>query len=911
MRPVIRTAFGRRGVPRDVDAELAFHLDMRARQLVQSGMSPEQALDEARRQFGDLPRIRDACVTYDQERIRAMERASLLQDLRQDVIWSIRVMRRTPLVSLVVILTLALGIGANTAIFDLVNAILLQRLPVRAPDELVVLGDPTRTGGMSYTTDPRGDMYSFRTWQRLQAHEGTLAGLAASGRADRIHVIVSGETGAGDTPRARMVSGNFFQVLGVPAALGRTFIPGDDDAVGGAPVVTLSHGYWQRRFGGDSGVIGREVLINEARFTVVGVTPASFTGEVVGQTTDLWLPVSMQGVLWPNRAVLDDAQAFWLLLIGRMRPGVTMAQVTSDMNTATRAILGDQFGPAQADAVASVDLPVASAARGLSRVRDTYRGPLLILMAGVAVLLLIICANVANILMARAVARAREMGVRLAIGAGRGRLVRQLLTECLLLAILGAAGGLLLADWGSRFLLVLAADGGSSIRIDTGLSVVTVGFTVVLSMAAVLVFGLLPALRASRVDVATTIRASARSLTGMGGMGQRNPLGRLLISAQVALSVVLLVGATLLVRSLRHVQITATGVDRDHLLIVSVDANARGYAEARLSSLAASLSRRVGQIPGVAAVSFSMNGIFSGTESALNIDVPGFEYRDSQDSTSYYDDVGPGFAATTGARLLRGRDFTESDRAGSPPVVILNETFARYYFGDQSPVGRTMRLGDSTFAEVVGVIADIRDRSLTAEPVKRYYTPFLQRNFGDQGILRLVIRTTGDPGALLPRVREMVRAEDPDLAIDSADRLSDLMRQSVREERLLARLATLFGGVALLLAAIGLYGVMSYAVTRRSGEIGLRVALGAQRGTVVRMVLNDALVLVGIGLAFGLPLTVGASRLLQNQLHGVGPTDPMAFTVALVVLASSAVLAALIPAWRASRVEPIVALQAE
>jgi len=911
MRPVIRTAFGRRGVPRDVDDELAFHLDMRTRQLIQSGMSPQQALDEARRQFGDLTGVRDACVTYDQERIRAMERASLLQDLRQDITWAARVMRRTPLVSLVVILTLALGIGANTAIFDLVNAVLLQKLPVRAPDELVVLGNPSRTGGMGYSTDPRGDLYSFRTWQRLKAHDGTLSGLAASGRADRIAFLAPGETGQGDHPRARMVSGNFFQVLGVPAALGRTFIPGDDDAVGGAPVVTLSHGYWQRRFGGDSGVIGREVLVNEARFTVVGVTPPSFTGEVVGQSTDLWIPIAMQGVLWPNRAILDDTQAFWLLLIGRMRPGVTLAQVTSDMNTATRAVLGDQFGPARADVVASVALPVASAARGLSRVRDTYRAPLLILMAGVAVLLLIICANVANILMARAVARAREMGVRLAIGAGRGRLVRQLLTECLLLAILGAAGGLLLANWGSRLLLVMAEDGGSSIRIDTGISVATVGFTLALSMVAVLVFGLFPALRASRVDVATTIRASARSLTGMGGMGQRNPLGRMLISAQVALSVVLLVGATLLVRSLQHIQEAATGVDRDHLVIASVDANSRGYTEERLSNLAATLVQRVGQVPGVAAVSLSQNGIFNGTESALNIDVPGFEYRDSQDSVSFNDDVGPGFAAATGARLLRGRDFTEADRAGTSPVVIINEAFARHYFGDESPVGRTIRLGDSAFAEVVGVIGDIRDRSLTSDPVRRFYTPYLQRTFGDQGMLRLIVRASGDPAALIPRIREIIRAEDPDLPIDSADLLSDLMRQSVREERLLARLATLFGGVALLLAAIGLYGVMSYAVTRRSGEIGLRVALGAQRGNVVGMVLNDALVLVGIGLAFGLPLTLGASRLLQNQLHGVAPTDPTAFTVALLVLATSAVLAALIPAWRASRVEPIVALQAE
>jgi predicted permease len=840
-----------------------------------------------------------------------MDRVSLLQDLRQDLVYAGHVLRRTPAVTLVVVCTLALGIGANTAIFNLVDAVLLRKLPVRTPDELIVMGDPSRTGGMSFSTFPRGDLYSYPTWRRLQSDRRVVSGLAASGRADRLHLVARGESGEGDRPRGRMVSGNFFEVLGVGAMLGRTFLAPEDDALGGAPVAVINHGYWQRRFGGDSSAVGSDVAINGARFTIVGITPPRFTGDVVGQDTDIWLPASMQAVLWPNRAVLEETQAYWLLLLGRLQPGVSLEQARAALGASARAILREQAsGPGLGQLVASVELPVESASRGLSRVRSTYRGPLLIVMTGVALLLLIICTNVANILMARAAARAHEMSVRLALGAGRPRLVRQLLTESLLLAILGAAGGLVLANWGSRILLAMAADGGSPIPLETGVGLAALGFTGLLAFVAVVVFGLWPALRTSRVNVATTIRAGARALSG-GGAGPRNPLGRLLIVAQVALSVVLLVVATLLVRSLQHIQALDTGLDRDHLIIANVDANARDFAGERLANLATALATDLRQVPGVRAVSFSLNGIFSGTESATNLGVAGFEARQAVDSTSYYDQVGPGFAATTGARLLRGRDFTEADRQGAPYVVMLNESFARFYFGEESPVGRSIRIGDSAYAEVVGVISTIRDRTLTGDAVRRFYIPYLQRPLGDPGILRLVVRTSGDPAASLAPLRRAIRSRDADLPVDDIDALSHLMRQSIREERLLARLATVFGAAAWLLAGIGLYGVMNYAVSRRSGEIGLRMALGAQRGGVVGLVFRDALMLVGVGIVVGVPLTLAASRVIQSQLHGVTATDPTAFGVAILVLGAGACVAALLPAMRASRVEPLVALRAE
>jgi predicted permease len=910
MRPVIRTRFGRRALSHDVGEELAFHIEMRARQLIAKGMPPEAALDEARRRFGDMISVHDSCVTYDEERMRAMNRATLLQDLRQDLVYAVRMLRRAPAVSLVVILTLALGIGANTAIFSLVNAVLLRKLPVKAPDELLVLGDPTRVSSMGFDSNPRADLYSYQTYQRLAQERGLVSGLAATGRVERLELSVDATRARGEQPRGRMVSGNYFDVLGVPAFLGRMFNSAEHDVVGGAPVVAISHGYWQRRFAGDSVAVGREVLINDARFTIIGIAPESFAGEIVGQATDLWIPLGMHRVLWPHRPVLDDPQAYWLQLIGRRLPGVTLEQARLSFTETVRRILEEQMTvPVLAEQARSIAVLVSDGSRGLSRVRTAYRAPLLILMAGVGLLLLIICANVANILMARAAARTREMSVRLAIGAGRRRLVRQLLTESLLLGLLGAAAGLVASNWMSRYLLVLAANGGSVLPLDTGIGFAAMAFTIVLGLTAVVVFGLLPAIRAARVDVATAMRASGKSLTG-SGMGQRNRFGRLLIASQVALSVVLIVGASLLVRSLQHLQRTDTGLDRDHILIADVDAGARGFEGERLDALAAGLAERIARLPGVEAVSFNENGIFLGTESAVNVGIPGFEPRQRSDSVSYYDQAGPGFVKATGARLLRGRDFTDADRRGSARVVMLNESFATYYFGKESPVGRSIRLGDSAFAEVVGVIADLKDQTLIGAARRRFYVPYLQASLGDASLLRLIVRSSGDPARLRPSIETAITA-DADLPIRAMPTLAGLMRQSIGEERLLAMLATVFGATALVLAAIGLYGVMSYAVSRRSGEIGLRVALGAQRSAVISMVLRDAMVLVGLGVLAGVPLSVGASQVIRSQLHGVGPGDPVAFLIALAILALGASAAALLPALRASRVAPLVALRAE
>jgi predicted permease len=532
-------------------------------------------------------------------------------------------------------------------------------------------------------------------------------------------------------------------------------------------------------------------------------------------------------------------------------------------------------------------------------------------MVGVGLLMLIICANVANLLLARAMARSREMGVRLAIGAGRGRLVRQMLTESTLVAAFSALTGLAVAWWGSRGLLALVADGGRTIPLDVRLDQPVLAFTLAVTIVAVALFGLVPALRGSRVDLATAMRANAKSVTGggIGRRGQRVPLGKLLVAGQVGLSLVLLVGATLLVRSLQSVQRVETGLDRDHLLIVDADARGRGYHGPRLLSLVGELSARLARLGGVAAVGYSENGVFSGTESQDNIQVQGFTPHSPEDSLAFSDNVGPGYFHALGTRVLQGREFDETDIVHTLPVAVVNATFARFYFGDASPVGKTIRLNDTTAMTIIGVVADTKDHQLAGATDRRFYMSFPQMTNGEPGSLRFEVRVEREPAAVVNAVRREFGAQDRLLVIDGIDPLASLMRQSVSQERLLSRLATGFGVLALLLAAVGLYGVMTYAIVRRTGEIGLRVALGAQRGDVIGLVLGDALRLVGLGLAVGVPLAFASTRLLRTQLHGVQPTDPTSLAVALSVLTASAVVAALIPALRAARVPPLVALR--
>ncbi len=899
--------FGRAQRERELADEIESHVQLETDELIHRGVAPAEARRMALAHGGGVSEVQDA--------YRDQRGLPLFEQLLQDIRYGARALRRSPAFTTIIVVMLAIGIGANTAIFTLIDAVVMRQLPVSHPDQLIEIGDPARVGGASGGT-PRTDLVSYPLYLGLREHTRTLSGVLASGRTSRLDIHIGDATAPLEHPRGRFVSGNYFSVLGVPALRGRVFGNTEDGAAGTSPVAVISYGYWTRRFHSDPGAIGKSIVVDDNGITIVGVTPQEFTGEIVGVSTDIWLPVTMHDALQPHQPSLAHWDASWLLLLGRITPGTTLAQATQELGPLLKQLvvanapgkLGQEFtGNNQA-------LFIGPGDRGFSRVRATFETPLFTLLIGVGLLLVIICANVANLLLARAVVRGKEIAVRLALGANRSRLVRQLLTESVLLALAGSAVGLIMAWWGSRALITLAFDGGT-VPLDLSLDVRVLAFTLAASFVAVVLFGLVPALRASRVELAATMRASAAAVSSgaIGARGNRMALGKLLIAGQVALSVVLLVGAAMLVRSLRNVQSVDVGLDRDHLLIVEVDAEARGYTGPRLRQLAHDLRDRIAAIPGVDAVTFSQNGIFSGSESGVTFEIPGFVPRTPNDTNTAYDVVGPDYVRGIGGRLVAGHDLSTSDESRAGRVALVNNAFATTYFPDENAVGKFFHLEDSAAVEILGVVADTHDHALKGKPDVRVYLSYAQ-NYPATGPvvqLRLIVRTHGEPAPIAAPVRKAIIAIDPSLPIDNIDPLSQLMQQSIREERLVAKLATGFGVLALLLASIGLYGVMTYAITRRTREIGLRVALGAQQYDLVRSIVFESLGLVIAGIVFGVPIALGSVRLLRAQLTGVGTIDVPSIAAALGALVISAFVASLMPALRASRVSPLVALRAD
>ncbi|HEU4629656.1 MAG TPA: ABC transporter permease [Gemmatimonadaceae bacterium] len=915
-RTPFRLGVGPRRVERDVDEELAFHLEMRARRLAARGLDPDRARAEALRQFGDLGAVRAECLDIDHRQDRTMRRVNFLGELRQDVGYALRALRQHAGFSAVVLATLAIGIGANAAVFSVVDALLLRPLPVAHPEQLVSLGDPRRVNSVS-SGSPRTDIFSYRLYTELRDRNHVVSGLLATGRANPIDVLVEERAAGGaavtsepEHPRGRFVSGNYFDVLGVHAALGRTFAPDEGRTAGDAPVVVISHAYWTRRFDADSGVLGRTLRINEAPYTIVGVAPEGFAGEIVGQPTDLWLPLTMQPVFAPNRPWLDERDVNWLLLVGRLKPGVTPAQAEAEFSTLAEQAITAQGVRAENLAPSlpgGLHVEVVSAARGLSSLRDVYDEALVTLMAAVALVLLIVCANVANLLLVRATSRGREMSVRIALGAGRGRILRQLVTESLLLAVLGGALGLVVATWGRTLLLRLASSGRAPIPLDARFDWRVLAFTGALVLVTALLFGLAPALHATRVQVAEALRSQARGLTG-GARGRRPGAGRVLVVAQVALSLMLLVATSLLARSVRRLAASDIGVARGELLIASVDAARTGYEGDALAALLRDVLARARALPGVATASFSENGLFAGTESSTTLQVEGFTPAAAGDTLVNYDRVGPDYFHAIGARLLRGRDVQASDDEHAPKVGVVNETMARFYFPDGDAIGRYVRVDGQEY-RIVGVVADVQDHGLRDAPVRRLYLPAFQVPEQLRGF-NLELRGP-DPARLVTPTRNMIGEANAALVAYQVSPLDDLLRASIRQDLLVARMVSAFGVLALALAALGLYGVMTYTAMRRTSEFGLRLALGAQRGDVGRLVLGEALRLVAAGAALGLPLALAATRLLRSQLFEVAPFDPVSIAVALGVLLLGALLAGWLPARRATRVAPLVALRTE
>jgi predicted permease len=902
---VFRIGVGARHIERDVDQELDFHIAMRTQKLEAAGFAPDAARAKALERFGDMRTVRDSCLDIDHQRDRAMRRTNFLSSLRQDISYALRTMRQNAGFTVVVLLTLALGIGANTSTFTLIDALVLRSIPVPHPEQLVTIGDPARVGGVSEGT-PRNDLVSYPVYADVRDQSKLLTGVYASGRASRLDMLADEKQKEPEHPRGRYVSANYFSVLQVPAAVGRTFSPDEDRAAGGAPVLVISYAYWVTRFAGDRSIVGRSVLLNGVPMTIIGVAPRSFLGDIVGQHMDVWIPIMEQPVLMPNSPALTERSISWILMMGRLAPGVTLAQARSELTAIENRSLVEN---ANASERASIEnnvrekpVQVESGARGFSYYRHLLAGPLFILMAAVSVVLLIVCANLANLMLARASARGREMSVRMALGANRARLVQQLLTESFLLAIAGGALGVLLAIWGSSALIALT--GGA--QVDAKLDARILAFTAALSLATAILFGLVPALRATRVELATVLRAQGRGVSNAERGTGRFGLGKMLVVAQVALSVLLLVGTGMLVRSMKRLQTTDIGVARDRLLLVEIDAQRAGYKDARLLTLMRELMARASQTPGVAAVSLSENGIFSGTESGTTVRVEGFSAQSDEDSSIAYDDVGPAYFRTIGARMIQGRDFEERDNESGAKVAVLNQTAARFFFPHGSALGAHISSDSATY-EIIGVVSDVEEQSLRAEPSRRVYIPAFQIAL-TPGRFSLEVRTDGDPAKLGETLRRSLATVDPSLSLH-VETLTELIEESISQDKLVARVVSVFGILALALAALGLYGVMTYATTRRTSEFGLRMALGAEPGNVMRLVLGEAMLLVAGGVMLGMPAALGAMQLVKHQLYEVGLLDWPSILIALLVLGASAALAGYVPARRAARVGPLVALR--
>ncbi len=902
-----------------MDAEFEFHIAMRTRKLIAAGMTPAAAREEALRQFGDLASVRAQCLTINHQRERAMTRANHLANLRQDVAYGVRTLRKNKGFTAVLLLILALGIGANTAMFTLIDALLLRSLPVAQPQSLVTIGDPSRTGAMSQGT-PRTNLASYPLFTDIRDQNRSLSELYASGRTARLDVLIpaAGGTagpsgGEAEHPRGRLVSGNYFAVLGIPAFAGRVFTEKEDQAPGRDPVAVISHGYWLRRFAGDRAAIGRSITVNGSPLSIIGVTPPGFTGDIVGQTIEIWIPLMMQPAVNPHTTWLTDRGISWLLLMGRLKPGTTLAQARSDIGAVAARSLTEHSPAGERRAVERElkgdPVRVEAGAKGFSYYRSSYGKSLLTLMVAVALVLLVVCANVANLMLARAVARGREMSLRMALGAGRLRLIQQLLTESVLLAVGGGALGLLVALWGSTALLKLAAGGPRPIPLAVHMDGRVLGFTALLSLVTAVLFGVIPAFRATRVELATALRTQGRSVAGGTGRPGKPALGKLLVVAQVALSLLLLVGTGMLLRSMQRLQNADVGAARDELVIATIDAQRSGYAGPRLAALLRDLTERVGRVPGVASVAASENGLFSGTESGTSLQVEGFTARADEDTLVAYDDVGARYFGTIGAHLLQGRDFEERDNEKGAKVVVFNQTAARFFFPAGSPLGRHVA-SDSASWEIVGVVADVEQSSVRNDPVRRVYFPMVQISELPTGF-RLQVRVTGDPARLTLPIRRAILSADPSLILTGVDPLADLTRDAISQDRLVVKVVTFFGGLALILAAVGLYGVMAHSTTRRTTEFGLRMALGAEPGDVTRMVLRESMLLVLGGVLLGLPAALLAMRLVQAQLFGVKLLDPPSIGFAIAVLAASAAGAGYIPARRAARVAPLEAIRAD
>lgn len=896
----LRALFRRDQLDAEMAEEMRAHLQRQAAENESRGMSAVEARYAARRQFGGAEQLK--------ERARDERGFVWLEQTMQDLRYAARQLRKNPGFTLVTVLILAIGIGANTAMFTLLNAVLLRPLPVPRPQELVVA-----------RKNPGDASFSYRSYERFREGLRSLTDLAVAQNHTTRRWMVASDLGATEPEpvATQVVSGNFFSVLGVSAVVGRSLTPDDDRPDASQGAVVLSEVFWRRRFGADPAVLGKTIRLDAGLLTIVGVMPAGFHGFNPGVQPDLWWPIRLFSQVDRDAAgktnVLASEGWEWLVMFGRLAPGGTRDAARAELDAAYRRELDlfaaerlSRWTEKQRQEHFARRLELDGAAAGYTRVRERFKQPITILTIVVGVVLLIACANVAGLLLARGTVRQREFAVRTALGAGRGRLVRQLVTESVLLALIGGACGLVLAHWGTAFLgsYLPASTGNFDFAPDTRVLL----FTTAASLLTGILFGLLPAWRSSRVELATAMKLQSEQA------GARARLNAALVVAQIALSVALLAGAGLFVRTLRNLRAADFGFKPTHVALFSLE-SAVSYNDDQRAAIHRRLLDALSAAPGVRSATLANAGLMSGDSMGYRFGVEGYTPAPDEEMRGQIVVVGPRFFETLGIPVLRGREFTTAEASGAPDEsarkVVIGEKLARRFFGDVDPIGRTLRhgLNPGTAFEVVGVAKDTKYRNVREQTPFAYYLPY---GPGGRGFtMSFYVRTQDDPAALAANVRALVRQIDPQLGVRDLRTLDAVVDDTLVQERVVAQLGGFFSGFALVLASLGLYGVLSYGVAQRTREIGVRMALGATSHQVVQIVLRQGLALVVLGCVLGLAAALGLTRFVTTLLYGVKPADPLTFVAVAALLTAVTLVACWLPARRATKVDPMTALRAE
>jgi predicted permease len=904
----LRRLFARKRMELELDKELRFHFEAQVADKVRAGVPESEARRLTRLEFGGLEQIKESC--------RESRGTMWVESLAQDVRYGLRQLGKSPGFAVIAIVSLALGIGANTAIFTLLNAILLRPLPVQSPKELLLFGDGKAQGSTLSVPDGETRLFSYAFFHDFRLKDTSFSGIAAVD-STQFETKASIAGGAYQTTHVNLVSGSYFTVLGVPASLGRTIDESDDDVPDSGAVAVASYTWFQRHFNGDTSALGKVIRIQSHDYTLVGAAKPGFQGFTVGQSTDLWIPLSMQKAFSrPGWNTLGSKLFQSLYLIGRLKPGVTAAQAGAETNLLFKQIVRSYLGPQPSqkhrDELAHASIELTPGGRGVSRLRG-FSVPLKILMGIVALVLLIACANIANMFLARGVARTREVAMRMALGASRRRIVFQLLTESVLLAFLGAAAGIALAWKASAMLLNMARPGPDPVPLNLTPDLRVLTFTLAVTVLTAILFGTLPAFRSAGLEFTPALKDGR----GSSSASARGVMARSLIVGQVALSVLLMVVAGLFVRSLIHLYEVDTGFDPHRALLFTLDSSTanlpHGPGEIRSVQLQEQIEDSVRAIPGVQSDSFAFVAFNDGgwSDQVLFQGVPRTPANGEQIS---FNITSNGFFTTMGIPVIEGRTFNSVDQPNSPKVAVINQAMARRFFPNSSPIGHHFGFGEdpshSGDIEVIGVVKDTKYFTLDEGSQMEAYFPCTQApGFYGNFIVRYA------PGAnrqqIVARVRRSIAEINANILVNSVSTLQEQVDRSIATQSLIAQLSSFFGILAVFLACIGIYGLLSYSVARRTSELGIRLALGAQPHSLLWLILRECLVLLILGLAVGIPVAVSSTRILKSLLYQLSPLDPTAILIATVAVASMTVAAAWLPARRASRINPTQALRAE